>query len=119
MKYMIMMFSGVGDSFRDRTPEWISNMHAFLQGMDRELRDNGELVGGGRLVGPESAVTVRFRDGAPVPTDGPYAEIKESMVGYWIIEASAERAVEVAAQVAACVEHPIEVRQVMDQPAQL
>ena len=45
-------------------------------------------------------------DGAPVPTDGPFAEIKESLAGYWVIEATEERAVEIASRVVAYTELP-------------
>ena len=54
------------------------------------------MVASDALIDPTRATTVRFTDGAPVPTDGPFAEIKESLAGYWLIEASHERAVEIA-----------------------
>jgi len=64
-------------------------------------------------VDPSRATTIRFSGGVPVPTDGPYAEVKESLVGFWILDVSQERALEVAAQVVAVIEQPIEVRPVM------
>ena len=70
------------------------------------------------LVDPTQAKTVRFDDGAPVSTDGPFAEIKESLAGYWIVEASEERALEIASRVVAYTEYPMEVRQIMDEPPQ-
>ena len=119
MKYMIMMFGCVGASMQTRTPEWITGLHQLVQKLDAELREAGELVAGQPLVDPSRAKTVWFRNGAPVPTDGPYAEIKESLAGYWIVEASEARAVEIASRVVAYTEQPMEVRQVMDEPAQL
>ena len=68
------------------------------------------------LTDPAQATTVRFTDGAPAPTDGPFAEIKESLAGYWIIEGSHERAVEIASQVVAVTQFPMEIRRVMDEP---
>ena len=44
MKYMIMMFGGLGTSLAERSPEWISEMQATMMRMDRELRESGELV---------------------------------------------------------------------------
>lgn len=115
MKYMIMMFGCVGASMATRSPEWISGMHKFMMDLDTELKEAGEVVGGGALIDPSSAKTVRFQNGVPVPTDGPYAEVKESLAGYWIVDVSEDRALEIASRVVTCVEHPIEVRQLMDE----
>ena len=109
-----MMFGGAGAVLEAKSPEWLANMHTFVQKLDQELRENGEVIGGGRLVDPRQARTVRFEGGVPVPTDGPFAEIKESVVGYWLVEADEQRAIEIASRMAAAVEHPIEVRRVMD-----
>jgi hypothetical protein len=117
MKYMIMMFGGLGASLADRTPEWINQMQATMMRMDGELREAGELVDSQHLMDPVQATTVRFQNGAPTPTDGPFAEIKESLAGYWIIEGSYERAVEIVSQVVAVTEYPMEIRRVMDQSA--
>lgn len=57
--------------------------------------------------------------GAPVSTDGPFAEIKESLAGYWIVEASEERAIEIASRVVAYTEYPMEVRQIMNESTRL
>jgi hypothetical protein len=116
MKYMIMMFSGVGASLEERPPEWISGMHALLMGLDTELRESGELVDSQKLADPAMAKTVRFVDSKALPTDGPFAEVKESLAGYWIIEATEERALEIASKCVDYIEHPMEVRQIMDQP---
>jgi hypothetical protein len=113
---MIMMFGGLGDSLADRSPEWITEMQATMMRMDRELRDSGEVVESRHLTDPTQATTVRFADGAPAPTDGPFAEIKESLAGYWIIECDHGRAVEIAAQVVAVTEYPMEIRRIMDEP---
>jgi hypothetical protein len=117
MKYMIMMFGGLGASLGDRSPEWIADMQATMMRMDRELRDSGEVVDSRHLMDPSQANTIRFHNGAPATTDGPFAEIKESLAGYWIIEGSHERAIEIASQVVAVTEYPMEVRRVMDETA--
>lgn len=117
MKYMIMMFGGLGESLADRGPEWISRMQTTMMTMDRELRESGEVVDSKHLMDPTQATTVQFTDGAPAPTDGPFAEIKESLAGYWIVETSKQRAIEIAAQVVAVTEYPMEVRGIMDESA--
>lgn len=114
MKYMIMMFGGVGASLAERSPEWISQMQSTMMRMDRELRESGEVVESRHLTDPAEATTVRFTGGAPAPTDGPFAEIKESLAGYWVIEGGHERAIEIASQVVAVTRYPMEVRRLMD-----
>jgi hypothetical protein len=116
MKYMIMMFGGLGASLADRDPAWITTMQTSMMRMDQELRASGEVVESRHLTDSTQATTVRFVDGAPTPTDGPYAEIKESLAGYWVVECTHERALEIAAQVVAVTEYPMEVRRVMDEP---
>jgi len=118
MKYMIMMFGGLGAAIRDRPPEWIAGMHDLMMKLDTELKESGECVASEALADPGQARTVRFADGAPVPTDGPFAEVKESLVGYWILEVDEERALQVASQVVAYTRYPMEVRRVMDHSAQ-
>ena len=119
MKYMIMMFGGLGASLADRSPEWIADMQATMMRMDRELREAGEVVDSRHQMEPSQATTIRFRNGAPLPTDGPFAEIKESLAGYWIVETSHERAIEIASRVVAVTEYPMEVRRVMDETAEM
>ncbi|HEV2241422.1 MAG TPA: YciI family protein [Streptosporangiaceae bacterium] len=118
MKYMIMMFGGLGAATQSRSPEWIAGMHELLMKLDTELKESGECVASDALADPSQAKTVRFAGGAPVPTDGPFAEVKESLAGYWILEVDEERAVEIASQVVAYTEYPMEVRRIMDHSAQ-
>lgn len=119
MKYMIMMFGGLAASLETRTPEWITEMHQFMMKMDGELKESGEVVASAGLANPTRAKTVRFQNGVPVPTDGPFAEVKESLAGYWIVETSEDRAIEIASEVVAFIEHPMEVRQLMDEASEM
>jgi hypothetical protein len=119
MKYMIMMFGDQNTMMETKSPEWIRNMIQFMTDLDQELADAGERLASEGLVDPSQAKTVRFVDGAPVPTDGPFAEAKESLAGYWIIDASEERALEIASRVVEFIEAPIEVRQVADAPPEV
>src|SRR5258708_22022310 len=116
MKYMIMMFGGLGATLETRAPEWITSMQEFMMKLDGELKEAGEVVASQGLVDPSQAKTVRFQNGVPVPTDGPFAEVKESLAGYWIVDVSEDRAIGIAAQVAAFIEHPMDVRRSRDGP---
>jgi hypothetical protein len=116
MKYMIMMFGGLGASLAERSPDWITRMQTTMMRMDQELRAFGEVVESRHLTDPTQATTVRFVDGAPASTDGPFAEIKESLAGYWVLYCTHERAMQITAQAVAFTEYPMEVRRVMDEP---
>ena len=118
MKYMIMMFGGLGAAMQDRPPQWIAGMHELMMKLDSELKESGECVASDALADPTQAKTVRVTGGAPEPPDGPFAEVKESLAGYWIIEADEERALQIAAQVVSYTEYPMEVRRIMDHSAQ-
>ncbi len=118
MKYMIMMFGVTGAAAQDRSPEWIAGMHELMMKLDTELKESGECLASEALADPGQAKTVRFVGGTPVPTDGPFAEIKESLVGYWVVEADEERVLQIASRVVGYTECPMEVRRIMDHSVQ-
>jgi len=63
----------------------------------QSARESGKLVSGGELQPTDRATTVRVKDGETVLTDGPYAETKEPLGGYFIVDAgSIDEAVELA-----------------------
>jgi len=65
-----------------------------------EIKKNGNFIGANRLQPPETAKTVRVRDGKVSTTDGPYAETKEQLGGYYIIEAeNIDEAVKIASKI--------------------
>jgi hypothetical protein len=119
MKYIIMMFGDQNTMMETRTPEWIREMIGFMGKMDQEIKDAGEFVDGQGLVDPSEAKTVRLENGVPVATDGPFAEAKESLAGWWIIDADEARAIDLASRCVAFTGEPVEVRQVADAPPEV
>lgn len=99
----------------------------FQRDLNDELAQRGELVGAEGLAAPELAKFV-VSDGvsAPVVTDGPFAESKELLAGYRMIDVdSVERAIEIAAKASAApgpggkpIKQRIEVREVMGAPVE-
>lgn len=84
----------------------------FLEGVTK----SGELVGGAVVLAhPSNAKTVRVRDGAPVVTDGPFAESKEVLAGYYVLDCeSIERAIEIVSSGDPAARHfAVEVRPIM------
>jgi YCII-related domain len=61
-------------------------MIEFMQRIDVELTESGELVFQQGLADPSQARTVRVQQGVPVATDGPFAESRESLVGFWVVD---------------------------------
>jgi hypothetical protein len=117
MKYMIMTFGSAEAGLAAMGRDWMLEMIQFMKKLDEDLRQSGELVGAEGLADGSQAKTVRIKNGIPVATDGPFAEAKESLVGYWIVDVESEaRAIEIASRIVAFVKQPIEVRQVMDAP---
>jgi hypothetical protein len=52
-----------------------------------DMRQNGHIIGGEGLRSARNAVTLRFQGGKVAVTDGPYAETKEQLAGFWIVDA--------------------------------
>jgi hypothetical protein len=120
MKYIVMMFGDQASMMEMRTVEWVREMIAFMRTLDDELQASGELVASEGLADATMAKTVRMHNGIPVATDGPFAESKESLAGYWIVDMeSEERVLEFAKRVVAFTEGPIEVRRVDDGPPEV
>jgi hypothetical protein len=128
MRFMLMMHApkGTGDyQISEWKPEDLKAHIEFMHELNRELTQAGELVGGEGLSAPGEARVVRAgKNGAPAVTDGPFAEAKEFLAGYWIVDVeTAQRAYDIAAKISAApgpggtpLILPIEVRQVMSAP---
>lgn len=106
MKFMMMMNAprGNGDyGVASWPPADLKEHIAFMHRFNKELREAGELVGCEGLAPPGQARIVRAgKDGAPEVTDGPFAESKEFLAGYWIIDVETrERAYALAARASA------------------
>ncbi|GID27337.1 YciI family protein [Paractinoplanes brasiliensis] len=101
MKYMLMMFGDGGEMAATADPAWVRDMMTFMGDFNDELTKTGELVAAHGLAFPSTAKTVSYADGQVAVTDGPYAESKESLAGFWILDvAGEERAIELAGRVA-------------------
>lgn len=115
MKYMLLAYTKPDWSEVDtQTPEFLE-MCRFYEELGAELAASGEAVATEGLADPVLTRTVRPGDGGPVVSDGPFAETKEVLASFSIVDcASADRALEIAARVAQAVGDTIEVRPVMD-----
>ena len=128
MKFMLMMNAprGTGDyAVMNWDPKDLKAHIEFMKTLHQDLTREGVLVGAEGLASPAEARVVRAgKNGAPEVTDGPFAEAKEFLAGYWIVDVdSPEQAYAIAARASAApgqrgvpMNMPIEVRQVMSAP---
>lgn len=119
MKYMLMMFGDAESMLATASKAWVEEMIGFMVQLDKDLEASGELVFQQGLADPGTAKTVRLQDGLPVATDGPFAEAKESLIGFWVVDVeSEERVLEIAGQIVTY-SGRLEVRPAMDAPPDL
>jgi hypothetical protein len=127
MKFMLMMQGTQSgwESLGTWPPQDIKAHIQFMMDLAKELASTGELVLAEGLDLPRNAKIVSAQKAsAPVVTDGPFAESKEFLAGFWIIDCETpQRAIEIAAKASTApgrggvpIGIPIEVRQVMSAP---
>ena len=85
MRYLLLIYSAPGAGPEPGTPEHAAEMQEWFA-YTEELREAGVLLGGDALQGVETAVTVRGAGGQTSRTDGPFAETKEVLGGFYMIE---------------------------------
>lgn len=79
------------------------------------IKASGQFIGANRLLPPETATTVRVRDGRVLTTDGPFAETKEMLGGYYLIEVrDLQEAIEIASKIPGASRGCVELRAVAD-----
>jgi hypothetical protein len=118
MKYMLLIHQG--DTPTPRTPEaWARLSEEEQQAVYRDygaINETPGVTSGLQLAEPESASTVRVQDGKTLITDGPFAETKEAIGGYFFFDADdLDAALELAARVpAARLGGAVEVRPIIE-----
>jgi hypothetical protein len=117
MQYMLLIYTEES-GWENLSDDARESMMARYRTFTEELRAAGALVGGDRLQPTANATTVRVRDGEQLVTDGPFAETKEQLGGYYLIEAdSLDDAIQWAAKLPGSHHGSVEVRAVAEVPA--
>ncbi|MDQ2706156.1 MAG: YciI family protein [Actinomycetota bacterium] len=117
MKFLIMIQSNAASSAKlaEFTQAQRLEFGRAHRNLSEELAVSGELIVSEGLADQSMAKRVSVRDGATVTTDGPFAEVKEQLAGFYLVECdSYERAVEHAAKVPDAQFGHVEVRPVLD-----
>ncbi|MCA8961311.1 MAG: YciI family protein [Planctomycetes bacterium] len=114
MKYMLLINSE--ESYYETvTEQEIGELMAAYGKFSQELAESGALVSGERLQPVATATTVRVRDGKTLTTDGPFAETKEQMGGFYMIDVeNLDDAIAWAARVPSATYGSVEIRPVWE-----
>jgi hypothetical protein len=113
MKYLCLICA---ETWMERMPEDDRRKHFDeYREFTEDLRRNGQFVAVNRLQPPETATTVRVRNGKVSTTDGPYAETKEQFGGYYVIETrDLNEAIQVASRIPGARYGCVEVRPIAE-----
>lgn len=116
MKYLFLIYADENVEAQLSPAEMGTLMQRYAA-YTRELEERGALRGGDPLEPTSAATSLRVRDGRTVLTDGPFAETKEQLGGFYLVDcASLDEALELAAKVPSAGFGTIEVRPVLDFP---
>jgi hypothetical protein len=100
------------------SPEAMEKMYKDTDAVNNELQASGVWVFAGGLHPADTATVVRIQDGDVVTVDGPFAETKEQLGGFWIIEVEdLDAALAWARKATVACQAPVEVRPFQDEPA--
>jgi hypothetical protein len=117
MKYLLSIYSDESQ-WAVATPQDLQQMMSDYQAFSREATAAGVMVGGEGLSPSGTATTVRLRDDAVLTSDGPFAETREQLGGYYLLDCADEQeAIGWAARMPGARYGAIEVRAVMDYEA--
>jgi len=117
MRYMLLLYSANDSGPAQGSPEQAAEMQKWFAFGD-EAAQAGVLLGGDALHGTDTATTLQIRDGKTVTTDGPFAETKETLGGYYMIDVkSLDEALEWAAKIPLAPYGSVEVRPIMEIPS--
>jgi hypothetical protein len=110
-RYMLSVHSREGEIREPMPEEEMRQSHARLGVIEQEMAATGAWVFSGRLHEPDTATVVRVSGGEVLTTDGPFAESKEHLGGFYVIEvADLDAALGWATKVTEAIRVPIEVR---------
>ncbi|MBL4685605.1 MAG: YciI family protein [Nannocystaceae bacterium] len=110
MQYLALIYANEADQ-DNNTPEQGKEIFAKYMAFNEEAKAAGVFVAGDALMPTSTATTVRMRDGKLLTTDGPFAETKEQLGGYYMLECKdLDEAIRWAAKIPTSVHGSIEVR---------
>ena len=119
MQYLALIYADE-ERWAALSPEEREGMYDRYRALAAAAQEAGVMVGGSELAATSDATTVRVRGDETLVTDGPYAEVKEALGGYFLLEcASLDEALDWAARIPAAEHGAVEVRPVHVDPEEV
>jgi hypothetical protein len=116
MQYMLLIYGNEND-WQNQTPEQLKKMYADYGAFTQALMQAGVMQGGSELKPVATATTVRVRAGKTLTMDGPFAETKEQLGGYYLIDVpDLDQAIHWAAKIPSALAGSIEIRPMSESP---
>jgi hypothetical protein len=110
MQYLLTIYGSEANGAR-LSPQEMQAMTGKYMAVTQEMKDKKVYVGGNALQPSATATSVRVRDGQTLTTDGPFAETKEQLAGYYLLDCrNLDEAIEYAAKIPGASVGTIEVR---------
>ncbi len=117
MRYLLMIYEA--EPTAPPSEEARQQQHARYGAFTREVHSRGIFRAGEALEPTSTATTVRIRDGRTVVTDGPFAETKEHLGGFYLLECrDLDEAIDLARRIPAVERGSIEIRPIWELPAE-
>jgi len=116
MKYLLLIYDDpkVWEGFSEGE---VGKMMGEYREFSSQISESGHMLGGAQLQPPESATTVRIRDSKRLVHDGPFAETREVLGGYYLVEAKdLDEAIGLAARIPSARVGTVEVRPLVESP---
>ena len=114
MKYLCLVFYDENIINNMTSNEWKSLNHECVA-CGEGLRESGKMIGGNALHHSSTATSLRIRDGKPLITDGPFAETKEQLAGYYMLDArDLNEAIQLASKIPPARFGTIEIRPIRE-----
>jgi hypothetical protein len=114
MRYALLIYANEQD-WASQTEEQSQAVNQEYMAFTKDIIDRGLMKGGEALQSTATATTVRVREGETLTTDGPFAETKDQLGGFYLVDCKdLDEAIEVAARIPDVRRGSIEIRPVMD-----
>ncbi len=114
MRYMLLIYRDDAAEPRPGDPAWLETMAGYGVYL-QEVQQRGAFLGGAPLQSATTAVTVRVRDGTTTITDGPFAETREQLGGFSVLDCKdLGEAITYASRIPHALRGSIEIRPVME-----
>ena len=114
MRYALLIYASEQE-WANQTEEQSQAVNQEYMAFTKDIIDRGLMKGGEALQPTATATTVRVRDGETLTTDGPFAETKDQLGGFYLVDCKdLDEAIEVAARIPDVRRGSIEIRPIMD-----